>query len=647
LKKTISLAALVLALCMLVGCVTQAPEPVEPTTLKDGTYTAQAQGYSLYDPVSVTVEIKEGKISAIKIGENKETNGMPQAVEANMIPRIIENQSLAVDMVTGVTYTSSAVRLAVEKCCEQAGGDVSKLQGEITKDTAAKEFTVDVAVVGMGGSGTAAALAAAESGAKVMCIDKAGKWGGTSAVAGGAMGVNMPSQVAAEIPNWVDAATGETKTKKAGEMLADADALYDAWTEYTTVNGVQDAKPEIIRLTIDESGKTLDWLTTYGFEFTPAVGFIGNKYAIYATYVGNKANTENYFAAAYEKFVDELGGQLMLNTAGTELVIENGKVAGVKAVTADGAPVTIHADSVILATGGFPGNAEMKKQYIGGDWSVYGMMQNTGAGIQMALSAGAATRNIETPPMAHFVGPSVITREFSHEDNDIPYGMVSTGESLAVNTKGARTLSEARLALEGYTVGARYYTIYSKEQIDILREQGLSLDAGGRYLTQGGIKANTPLTNIDAVLQSGIERKFIYKAESLDKLAAAIGGEMNAATLKASVADYAKYAAGTADPLGKKADLFKRLGAPAPESEYYIAVTGAPYIYMTCGGVDVNADMQVLKEDGSVIEGLYAVGADSMGVLFTDKKGYVNYGGVSMGYVFTSGYVAGKAAAGK
>ncbi|MPM63687.1 Fumarate reductase flavoprotein subunit [bioreactor metagenome] len=337
----------------------------------------------------------------------------------------------------------------------------------------------------------------------------------------------------------------------------------------------------------------------------------------------------------------------MLNTAGTELIMEDGKVAGVKAVTADGAPVTIHAKSVILATGGFPGNADMKTQYIGGNWNVYGMMQNTGAGIQMALTAGAAPYNIDMPPMAHFVGPSVITREFSHEDNDIPYGLACTGECLAVNTKGVRTLNEALLPFEGYTVGARFYTIYSKEQIDILRTQGISLDAAGRYLSQGGIKADTPLADIDTVLQSGIDRHFIYKAATLDELAAAIGGDMDAAALKAAVADYGTYAAGAADPLGKNADLYKRLGAPAATSEYYIAVTGSPYIYMTCGGVDVNADMQVLKADGSPIEGLYAVGADSMGVLFTNKKGYANYGGVSMGYVFTSGYVAGKNAAGK
>ena len=86
-------------------------------------------------------------------------------------------------------------------------------------------------------------------------------------------------------------------------------------------------------------------------------------------------------------------------------------------------------------------------------------------------------------------------------------------------------------------------------------------------------------------------------------------------------------------------------GAIDEDAEYYIAVTGAPYIYSTCGGVEVDDDMHVVKEDGTSIQNLYSVGTDSMGVLFTNKKGYANFGGVAQGYVFTSGRIAGTNAA--
>ena len=78
------------------------------------------------------------------------------------------------------------------------------------------------------------------------------------------------------------------------------------------------------------------------------------------------------------------------------------------------------------------------------------------------------------------------------------------------------------------------------------------------------------------------------------------------------------------------------------EGPFY-AIVGAGYYYGTCGGLDINSDMQVLSEDGeTVINGLYAVGTDSMGVLFTEKKPYVTYGGANNGWGLVSGYLCGK-----
>ncbi len=670
-KKWTKAAAALLAIAMLLGgCSTggqettaapqteaQTPASTEAATeggetqggltMQDGTYEAQARGFSLTQMVNVTVEIQDNQITAITIGENGETNGMPQMVEKYMIPRIIENQTLAVDAITGATSTSMAVRSAVSDCCEQAGADLSLLQTPILESTQTEEYTVDVAVVGMGGSGTAAALSAAENGATVMAIDKAGKWGGTSAITSGPMTVNAPSQVAAEYEEWNDPLTGETRVKEAGEELVDGDALYEDWIAYTTVDGVQHAKTEIIRELIDESGETLDWLISYGFEFNPAVGFVGGKWGIFASYTGNKELTEQYFANAYEIYENDLGGQYMLETEGTELIVEDGRVTGVKAVKQDGTQVTIHADAVILATGGFGGNSQMEQEYLGESWNLYGMAQNDGAGIQMALDAGAATYNIDMPPMSHFVAPYVITTSFEDPmDNDIPYGLVCSGEVMAVDQTGSRFLAENTIAMNAYKNGAKYYTILSAEQIDILREQGFSMNASGRYLSQGGVTADTPLANIDAVLEDGISRGFIYKADTLESLVEAIGNEkMDLANVTASIEQYDAAAAGAEDEFGKPAEYFERLGAVGMESEYYIAVTGAPYIYGTCGGLDVNADMEVLDESGETIPGLYAVGTDSMGVLFTNTKGYTNYGGVAQGYAFTSGRIAGANAA--
>jgi fumarate reductase flavoprotein subunit len=619
---------------------------VAALSMKDGEYTAKARGFNLLKPVEVKVQIAGNKIVSARIADNGETGGMLQAVTERLIPRVIEGQSLEVDAVTGATATSNAVKRAIQDCCAQAGAVGSALLAKKPAPAPkAREYTVDVAVVGMGGSGTAAALSAAEKGLKVLALDKAGKWAGTSAVTSGPMAINAKSQVEAQIDKWPDPIANKPRTKAAGEKLVDGDALYADWLEYTKVDGKQDAKPEIIKEILDLSGPTIDWLSGYGFGFQAARGFVGGKWAIYSPYVGDKAKTEDFFAAAYAKFTKELGGQYLLETEATDLIVEGGKVVGVKAKARDGAAVTVRAKAVILATGGFGGNPEMQKKYMGEAWKLYGSAQNDGAGINMAVAQGAATYNIDMPPMSHFVAPSMIMTSFQNpSDNDIPYALVCTAEAMAVDQRGKRFGNESDIAMSAYKAGAAYFAIYSKEQIETLKAKGFAFPASGRYLSQGGVKANVPLANIDAVLDEGIKMGFIYKAKSVQDLAKAIGGAMSAQALQASIEGYQASAAGN-DPLGKAADKFARLGPVAAGSEYYVAVTGAPYIYSTCGGLDVDKDMRVLKKGGAAIPGLYAVGTDSMGVLFTNKKGYANYGGVAQGYAFTSGKIAGESAA--
>ena len=614
-----------------------------------GTYAASAAGFDLAAPVPVTVIVADGRIASIAIGACKETEGKIAAVRDRLIPRIIERQSLAVDAVTGATATSNAVLGAVRDSLIAAGASEGALYAPVPRSSAKESYTADVVVVGFGASGMTASLAAAERGAKVIALEKSGRIGGTSVVTSGPMAVNAPSMVDRRIAEWDDPLLKKKRVKEAGEPLVDADALIRDWTRYTTVDGVQGAKEGIIRRVVDRSGQTLDWLTGYGFEFSDSRGFLGNRWALFSPFKGNKALTEGFFDKAAARFEKELGGRCLVETEATSLIVEGGRVVGVLARKSDGTEVTVSAKAVILASGGFGGSDEMMEKYLGESWKMYGMAQNDGDGIRMALGAGAATYNIGMPPMSHFSAPPVILRSFdSAFDNDIPFGMVATSETLAVNKSGVRFINEANIGIEAYLGGSRFYTVYSKEQIDVLRAKGFAFAATGRYLNRGGIKADAPLANVDAVIAAGLDAGFVYKEKSLSALAAAIAadnGKMSAASLERAVAEYAAGIAAGKDALGKPIDRTSRLGPVAATSEYYVAVTGAPYIYSTCGGLDVNEDMGVLRGDGAVIEGLYAVGNDSMGVLFTDRKGYANYGGVAEGYAFVSGRIAGERAA--
>ncbi len=620
-------------------CLAQASgeAPAEAAPLTDGVYQAEGFGFNLTVRVPVTVEVKDGKIASVEVGENGETIGFIDTVIAKFIPRIIDSQSLAVDAITGATASSNGVRQGIVNALTDAGMDLSGMYTPIPKSNAIETYDTDVLVIGMGSSGTTAALAAAESGVKVLAIDKAGKWGGTGATTSGPANINAPSQVAAEIVDWNDPVQG-VHTKAPGEMLVDADALYETWLDYTTVDGVQGAKPELIKKVVYESGETCDWLQGYGFEFGPAVGFVGGKWAIFSSYVGGKTLTESFFAKAYDKYV-EMGGDYMLETEAVELLFEDGRCVGVKAIKADGTEVRITAKAVICCTGGYAGSEDLQRRFQGDAYKLYGMYTNDGKMIASAVDNGAGTYSIGIYPMSHFVAPSQITTVFSFEDNDIPYGLVCTAEGMAVNRNGDRFIDESGIAMNAFYQGSEYFTVYSSDQIDILREQGLSANASGRYLSQGGIVADVPLKNIDTVIDYGVENGFIYKADTLDELAEQIG--VPAENLNASVAGYNPEN----DAFGKDPAKFERLGTVSEDADYYVAFTGCPYIYSTCGGLDVNENFQVLDTEGNVIPGLFACGTDSMGVLFNENKAYTNYGGCAQGYCFVSGRDAGYFAA--
>ena len=151
----------------------------------------------------------------------------------------------------------------------------------------------------------------------------------------------------------------------------------------------------------------------------------------------------------------------------------------------------------------------------------------------------------------------------------------------------------------------------------------------------GAIPDNTPLPETFDVLDKAIEMGFVFKADTIEDLAGQIG--IDPAALAETVEQYNGFSlAGVDEEFGKDASLLEKIG----EGPYY-AVKMASYSYNTVSGLDINVDFQVLDAHGEVMDGLYAVGSDSAGVLFSEKKPYVTYGGANNGWELTSGYVAG------
>ena len=664
-------------------CLAQASgTQAEPASVKmaPGTYTGQGTGFRVSEPITVNVTVSENEILDIQVDQvnTSEKPSILQSVVDLMLPRILENQSVAVDAITGATASSNGVKQAITDALTQAleagGSDasaISAFQTAPAKSTETITLDTDVLVVGMGGSGVAAALSAAENGASVLAIDKAGKYGGTSELTSGPMAINVPSQVEAEIADWPNPVTGETETKPAGADLIDAEALYEDWLAYTTIDGVQTAKPEMIRIMIDESGYTDDWLTQYGFSFDPAIGFAGNSWAAFTPHTGAKALTESFFDSVIGHF-EEMGGSYMLETEAYDLIYDEAtnQVTGVLArSTADGTEYVINAKAVVLATGGYAGSAEMEETYLSneyyplkGAWKQFGMQQNDGKMIQAAIDDGAGTYNISVPPMVHVGGvdgflsgyeavpiegqiSSSTGRPAVWSVADIPLNMAISSNTLAVGADGKRFTSETALSMfNPWISGPHFYSIWGNEQIQDLIANGFDEVPYGpstNYLGYGSsIPAGVPLPETEEILQAAIDAGYGYKADTIAELAEKMGFDPE--VLEATVEEYNSYCAtGVDEAFGKDAQYLA-----AVEGGPYYGIVGSSYCYSTCGGLDINTDFQVLLADGETpMGGLYAVGTDSMGVLFSEAKAYVTYGGAAQGWAYTSGRLAGQVVA--
>lgn len=170
--------SLMLALVLLVSVASCAG------AMTAGTYSATIP--AMHGTMTVEVTVTEDRIEAVNVVSNVETPGLIDWPVRQIPAAIVEEQSLAVDTVTGVTISSRAILSGAEKALEQAGADIAALKAAAEKEPAQDiEVTADVIIVGGGGAGLAAAISATEANASVILIEKTGFFGGNSIVAGG------------------------------------------------------------------------------------------------------------------------------------------------------------------------------------------------------------------------------------------------------------------------------------------------------------------------------------------------------------------------------------------------------------------------------------------------------------------------------
>lgn len=470
-----------------------------------------------------------------------------------------------------------------------------------------KTMSTDVVVVGSGATGLSAAIQASQLGCKVIMLEKNPTLGGTTNMAEGIAGLNDEYAKSQGIPTY-----------DLVEVLNKAEH-YHHWN----------ANPELLMRFYENSADTISWLMNLGIKFNLVQGM---GYKTHHTYEG----MGKQFVQTLADNAEKLGVQILTSTPGKELIMKDGKIAGIKATAKDGSTLTINAPVVILATGGYSTNPEMIKKYANVDPKqvVYaGLPGSTnGDGINMALAVGASDKKLTG--VIQYFGAFLSGDQYG---TDVYKAM--TQPMFRVNQDGKRFISEEMNQLDPCMYGnaqkqqKAVYQIMTKADLD-------------RFTTQGApcslpyYQANTPLPDLQNQIEkiTKMNKGNIFVANSIDELAEMI--KVDKATLKATIERYNGFSKTGKDlEFGKSAPFLIPLG----DGPYYAFKLDVGY-FCTNDGLEITPQAQVLDKNGKVIPGLYAGGNDTGGWC-GDTYDIALIPGTTQGWAVNSGRFAAEDAA--
>jgi fumarate reductase flavoprotein subunit len=466
----------------------------------------------------------------------------------------------------------------------------------------------DVVVIGSGASGLAAALTAAEGGARVIVFEKQRTPGGTSNFFEGMFAVESQMQRERYI---------EYSRDRAFKNIME----YSHWR----------ANPRLVRAIVDESAGTIAWLQQQGVEFADVTINMPHSPRTYHIVKGaGLAVVKTLVTKAKAKGVD-----LKLGTPVKRIVKEAGRVTAVL-VEGESGDIRVNTKAVVIASGGYANNKEWIRKYTGFDLGSnllpVGNVDKFGDGIRMAWEAGAAEEGISVLEL-YRAGP--ITTEIGGQ---VEWPTVQP--DLWVNPRGERFCDET-VGFYDSSVGnvnAKYKEGYTVSLFDDSIKQRMmerGIDKCVNVRTPSGSK---PL-NFDKELRILFEKgnTDVFVADSVEELATKLG--MDAAVLKATIEEYNGFCEKRHDDLFAKDPKYLW---PLKGPKFY-AVKAHTITLGTMGGIKINHNTEVVDKKENVIPGLYAAGFDAGG-MYGDSYHVPVASGSSVGFAFNSGRIAGKSA---
>ena len=536
-------------------------------------------------PISVKVSVDHSHIESIEYYNHQETLEVVQQAAETMIDAIIANQSLAVDVASGATVTCQAILKGCENALIQLGFHRNQLYQNNDNEydeIRPSEKQYDVIIVGAGGAGLSAAVMAAREGASVAVLEKMSEPGGNTVRA-------------TAMYNCVD--------DKLQHPLGIYDSEEDFYNE-TYNGGYQKAKPELVRILTSQADEGKLFLEELGLQFDTVIdNCLGGKIA--RGHYSLAHNGTDYVQVLWQA-CNDLGVDFYLNTKANELIMAQDSVIGVEAYR-KGETIEFYANNgVVLASGGFGQNVEMRMYYnrnLTGELLCSNAPGATGDGIIMASKIGASLINmeyIELYPMGDSYDGGL--------RNSIP-NVINKG--ILVNQQGQRFVRED---------GAR----------DVLSQA--ILDQKGSYAYSIVDDDFEIFADDRSYLQGLVLMGYVEKANSIDELAQLI--DIDADILINTIDQYNQSVALQSDCLGRET-LINAIDKPP-----FYANMKKPTIHHTLGGIEINEMAQVLNQDKQPINGLFAAGDVTGGI-----HGANRLGGNSFPDMIVFGRIAGKNAA--
>lgn len=692
-KKLFNLVTIILSISLLFSCSkTVAVENNNvSTTSTEKTYHSAAPGYNGLIEVDVTID--NDIIKDVNITKHSETPGIGGPLYDNkgkiltnggespitLVPKmIIDNQSINIDAVSGATATSygilhavsgalidanyrvDAVTAATEIVSEDykaADVNLSDKEKELLDswlikanyETQHDDLTCDIAVIGGGGAGLAAAISASENGANVIVIEKNGEVGGDTLVCGAIY--NAPDEKMQKKLTMnktkeevIEKALNETPVSDEHRKLIEtvkaqldehnkknSSELFDSkeWFALQTYNGGdKKANLSLVKTLCYNSYDSLQWIKNIGVSFydfiSQGAGSLWER-----THTNTMPMGTGFISNYLEKISKDNKIKILTNTTATSINrVDSDKVNAVECIDKYGNKFKISASkAIIITTGGFSANETLLNTYNKkgeSKWSDIDLSAlpttnrrtvSNGSGIEMGLEIGADTTDMSEIQLLYL--GNLANGDLTKYP---PRCVNGTDQVIFINKNGERFTNEGGrrddickailnepdkifYILESAD-GDKYVDIHSD---DFKSADGFSFE----YLEQNN---------------------FIYVGDTLEELADKLN--MDVTTLQNTINDFNECVDGKVDTYGRT--LFSTKLEHGP----YVATPRQVSVHHTMGGLRIDKSAHVLDKNGNIIKGLFAAGEVTGGI-----HGGNRLGGNAVVDTVVFGKIAGKNAA--